>query len=111
VPDIATAAREQLDRWARAQVEAASNALAKAQLNSNIELTRGQIISILNTLNAKRPGGLDSSRGSAQEQGPQEEQARQAMAREMKKARQQMSDNMYRAFLKNLGAHPTDPPA
>jgi hypothetical protein len=89
VPDIATAAREQLDRWVRAHEEAIENAIAEAQMNSDIELTRDQILSIVNTLNANK----------------------QAMFREMGLAKQQMSDNLYRAYLEILGANPPDPPA
>ena len=58
VPDVATAARELLDRWPRELLDRwqrtgseAANALAQAQMNSNVELTRNQILSILNSLN------------------------------------------------------------
>jgi hypothetical protein len=83
MPAVATAAREQLDRWVRAHEEAYWNALAEAQMSSDIKLTRDQVISIMTALNSEKV----------------REEARQ------------MRLQVHKSVLDSLGLNPPDPPA
>ena len=90
VPDVAAAAREQLARWELANKDF-ENALAIAQMSSNIELTRDQVIRILKALE----GTLFNTTGVTPEE----------------RSRREMQLSLFKSYLKILGVDPTDPPA